>query len=105
MANTQSSPAVGTNSVVVATKEQVASDVGGEIILLSLETGMYYGLGQVGARIWDLLQRPMRAGDIRDTILAEYEVDAERCERDVLALLRDLLDAGLIEVEDSGEAA
>lgn len=100
---TPTDPVVATSSVVVASKEQVASDLAGEVILLSLKTGMYYGLDQVGARIWELLQQPRRVADIRDAIVREYDVDLERCERDVLVLLRNLLKEGLIEVRDASE--
>ena len=31
------------------------NDVGGEAVLLNLETGQYYGLDEVGTRMWSLL--------------------------------------------------
>ena len=96
---------IGTNSVVAATKEQVASDLAGEVILLSLQTGQYYGLDQVGARIWELVQRPTRVADIRDAIVREYQVGLEQCEHDVLDLVRELVTEGLIEVKDASELA
>ena len=97
--------AIAMSSVIVATKDQVSSDLAGETILLSLQTAMYYGLDQVGARIWELVQQPTRVADIRDAIAREYEVELERCERDVLDLLRQLAAEGLIEVRDGTEAA
>jgi hypothetical protein len=62
---------------------------------------MYYGLNPVGARIWALLGTPTRVADIRDTILQGYDVELERCERDVLDLLRELAGRGLIEVRET----
>jgi hypothetical protein len=85
-------------SIVVATKDQVSSDVGGETILLSMQSAMYYGLDSVGARIWELLREPVRVSEIRDVIASEYDVEIERCESDVLAFLRELAAKGLIEV-------
>lgn len=60
-------------------------------------TASYYGLNRVGARIWELVQDPRSIGAIRDAIVAEYEVEPDRCERDVLELLGRLSEAGLIE--------
>jgi len=97
--------AIATSSVVVATNDQVSSDLAGEAIVLSLRTAMYYGLDQVGARIWELVREPTRVADIRDAIASEYDVELERCERDVLDLLRQLATEGLIEVRDGTEAA
>ena len=105
MTSPNANPVVETDSVVAATKDQVASDLAGEVILLSLQTGQYYGLDQVGARIWELVQQPTRVADIRDAIVREYEVGLERCERDVLSLLRGLMTEGLIEVMDASGLA
>lgn len=97
--------AIATSSVVVATKDQVSSDLAGEVIVLSLQTAMYYGVDQVGARIWELLREPTRVTDICDAIAREYEVEPDLCQRDVLEFLRQLAAQGLIEVRDGAEAA
>jgi hypothetical protein len=87
-------------SIVAATKDQVSADLGGETILLSMQSAMYYGLDSVGARIWELLREPVRVSEIRDVIAREYDVEIERCESDVLAFLEELAAKGLIEVSD-----
>ncbi len=92
--------AIRTSSLVVAAPDQVSSDLASEIVILSLQTSRYFGLDRVGARIWDLLKTPARVADIRDAIVGEYEVEPERCERDVLALLQRLADQGLIQIAD-----
>ncbi|HZI26965.1 MAG TPA: PqqD family peptide modification chaperone [Gemmatimonadaceae bacterium] len=89
-------------STVVASERQVSSDLGGEAVILQLESGVYHGLNAVGAAIWALLREPRTVEEIQESILAEFAVDAERCQRDVLALLRELEAAGLIEVLDAG---
>jgi hypothetical protein len=98
------SSGVSLDSVVAASKDQVSSDLGGEAAILDLEAGVYYGLDEVGARIWELIQEPRSAREVRDALLAEYDVEPERCERDVLALLQELADAGLVEVRDENPA-
>jgi hypothetical protein len=101
VASTSTNRVIATTSVVVATDSQVSSDLAGEAIILSLQTGMYYGLNPVGTRIWALLGIPTRVADIRDTIVQRYDVELDRCERDVLDLLRELAARGLIEVSDT----
>jgi hypothetical protein len=90
---------VSGDSTVVAAKDQVSSDLGGEVAILDLKAGVYYGLDAVGARIWSLIQEPRTVNEIRDILLEEYEVEPERCERDLLVLLQRLAEEGLIEVE------
>jgi hypothetical protein len=91
---------VSGDSTVVAAKDQVSSDLGGEVAILDLKAGVYYGLDAVGARIWSLIQEPRTVNEIRDILLEEYEVEPERCERDLLTLLRRLADEGLVEVRN-----
>jgi hypothetical protein len=90
-------------SVVVAAKDQVSSDLAGEAVILNLRTGMYYGLNPVGARIWALLVTPTRVEDIRDTIVQQYDVEVDRCERDVLGVLHQLAAHGLVEKTDAAD--
>lgn len=84
---------------VVANKEQVSCDLGGEAAILNLKTGVYYGLDPVGARIWNLIQEPKGFDEIRGILLKEFDVQPDRCERDLLALLEKLAAEGLIEVK------
>lgn len=85
-------------STVVAGKDQVSCDLAGEVAILHVKKGVYYGLDPVGARIWELIQEPRTLGEVRDAILDEYEVEPERCERDLLALLGRLAEEGLVEI-------
>jgi hypothetical protein len=95
---------VEVNSSVVAAKEQVSSDLAGEAVILDFKSGVYYGLNEVGASIWNLIQEPKTVNEIRDAILEEYEVEPEQCDRDLKELLKQLADKGLIEVRNETAA-
>jgi hypothetical protein len=88
------------NLVVVASEDQISRDLDGEAVILNMKSGVYCGLDEVGARIWQLIQEPINVGRIRDTVLEEYNVESDRCERDVLKLLQKLIDLGLIEIKN-----
>lgn len=85
-------------SIVVATKDQVSTNLENEAVILHLKDGVYFGLNQVGTRTWDLLQTQRTVGMVRDIILEEYEVGPEECEKDLFKLLNELLSKGLIEI-------
>jgi hypothetical protein len=87
-------------SMVVVSQDQVSCDLSGESAILNLKAGVYYGLNEVGTRIWKLIQEPKRVSELRNAILEEYEVEPHRCETDIMALLQDLLGNGLIEVRN-----
>lgn len=83
---------------VKASNDQVSCDLAGEAAILDLQNGIYYGLDPVGARVWELIQTPCDANEIVSQLLDEYDVDATQCQNDVLALLGQLDERGLIEI-------
>jgi Coenzyme PQQ synthesis protein D (PqqD) len=89
---------ISSSATVVATVDQVSRDIGDEAVILGFGEGMYYGLNPVGARVWSLIQEPRVVADVCSAISAEYDVDRDECERDVLELLRELAEENLIEV-------
>lgn len=91
---------ISSHSIVAVCKEQVSSDLDGEEVILSLKSGVYYDLNAVGARIWKLIQQPSAVSDILESLLREYEVEPDRCERDLLALLQELATEGLIKIKN-----
>lgn len=76
--------------------DAVAREVGGETVLLDLASGTYFGLNEVGARIWQLLEDGQSPEKACDLILETYEVERDVLERDTIALLGQLLERGLI---------
>lgn len=86
------------DAIVVVSKNQMASSLGGETVILGMTKGRYYGVGEVGARVWQLIQTPTRLDELKRTIVSEYDVTPERCEADLLQLLEKMLAEGLVEV-------
>jgi hypothetical protein len=75
---------------------QVYADLAGELAILDQGSGIYYGLDPVGARIWSLIAEGYSVFKIRNTLLEEYDVHPEQVETDLITLLGDLNDKGLI---------
>ena len=86
-------------------KIQIAPDVlfqevGGETVLLDLESERYFGLDTVGTRIWALLGEGASIGAVVETLLQEYEVERATLELDVEELIDKLSEAGLVRLGD-----
>ena len=92
------------HSVVVAAEEQVACDLADEVAILDLKSGVYFGLNTVAAYIWHLIQEPKTVTEVHEALVEEYDVEPERCQRDLVALLEELAAKGLIEVKDAADA-
>jgi hypothetical protein len=88
-------------SIVIAAPEQVSCPLGEESAILNLKNTVYYGLNPVGTRVWSLLQQARSVGELRDALLDEYDVEAERCESDLLGLLEKMRSEGLIQVRSA----
>jgi len=76
--------------------EVLSQEVNGETVLLDLEGESYFGLNEVGTRIWQLLQTETTIEDILNTLTDEYDVSRIQLECDVGELLDKLADAGLV---------
>lgn len=71
-------------------------NLAGESVLLKLDTGTYFGLDAVGTRLWHLVAEHGSTALAIDTLLTEYDVDAPRLQKDVAALIDQLLAKGLL---------
>lgn len=76
----------------------LSQEVNGETVLLDLEGESYFGLNEVGTRIWQLLQSEQTVAEALDTLSDEYDVSREQLENDVSELLDKLAEAGLVEL-------
>lgn len=72
----------------------------GSFVLMDVNSGVFYQLGGVAARLWSLWQDDATVMPGLETILDEYGVEREELIRDVQELLRDLLAQNLIIVSD-----
>lgn len=86
--------------MVQVTADQISCDLAGDAAILNLTTGTYFGLDEVGARIWNLIQQPRTVNELKAVLLEEYEVEASRCEADLKSLLAEMAAAGLVELKN-----
>jgi hypothetical protein len=72
-------------------------EMDGDLVMMSIESGDYFGVSGIGPRIWELIETPRSFGELVDTICAEYEVDAETASADLRIFLDQLSENGMIE--------
>lgn len=77
----------------------IAREVAGEMVLLDLASGLYFGLDPVGSRAWQRLSEHAAClTDLVDIIEAEYDAPRAVIEQDLAKLLDHLLERRLIEI-------
>jgi hypothetical protein len=89
---------VNLSSMVCHMPNPVAADVAGETVLMSLERSRCYGLGGIGSEIWSKLVSPVRVADLIEEFSELYEAPPGVIERDVLQMLTQLANEGLIKI-------
>jgi hypothetical protein len=77
----------------------------GGITIFNSHNRRYYTLDAVAALVWKLIQQPKSLNEICEAIMEVFEVETEFCERDLLALLQQMEDEGLIEAERDQKAS
>jgi len=92
-------------STIVVSSQQVTGDLlDGEVAILNLPDGVYYGLNDVGGRVWSLIQQPKTVRELKEILLQEYDVDAEICSKELIDLLQDLDKHGLIIINNDTDS-
>ena len=86
-----------TDTTVLSRREGLmTANMNGSAVMMDITTGKYYNLGEVGGRIWELLEEPMTVTALVKKLTAEYDVSEETCRADILPFLITLLKRGLL---------
>jgi hypothetical protein len=67
-----------------------------EAILLNLNSGVYFGLDEVGTEVWALMPEFDSVRNLARVIADRYSVSMEQCQRDLLDLMQQMLEQGLV---------
>ena len=88
---------INPQTLLARSNQVLFSEVDGDVTMMSVENGKYYSLKEVGARIWALLEQPMSPEQICNQLMVEYRVDRERCEGEVIRVMRQMASEGIVE--------
>jgi hypothetical protein len=86
---------------IALSPDVISQEVSGETVLLDLDSENYFGLDEVGTRIWQLIKETNDLNSIYNTLLDEYEVSGERLQQDLTVLLTEIEGLGLIVLKDA----
>jgi hypothetical protein len=75
------------------------AEIGDEVVALRPDGGTCFSFSTIAADVWKSLATPKGFEELRDELLATYDVGADECSRDLRALLDDLAEQGLIREE------
>ncbi|MCL7959679.1 MAG: PqqD family protein [marine benthic group bacterium] len=85
--------------------QNVWSGLGEEVVILDLASSSYLGLDDVAAAVWGALAEPRTVGELEALLSAGYEVDPAELSRDLRSFLTDLIDRGLVVLDEEDSQA
>jgi hypothetical protein len=74
----------------------VAQQAAGQWVLLDVSTGQYFGLDQIGGRIWQLCDGTRSVRQIAEVVCDEYDAAGQSVEDDVAGLVSELVGESLL---------
>ena len=75
----------------------IGREVAGEMVLLDLASGLYFGLDPVGSAVWERLsQGPCSIAELTDVIEAQFDAPRDRIEADLATLFAQLTEKQLV---------
>ncbi len=85
------------NESVCVPENVLFRELEGESVILSLDNETYYGLDDVGTRMWLQLTTQPTVQDAYNALLHEYEVEPDELQNDLARLVSELVAAGLLD--------
>ena len=82
-------------------QDLVFNDIDGEVVLLNVKTGKYFGMDAIGSRIWQLIDEPKTLAELVQTLTKEYDVSESQCSKDTEVFLNRLADDELLEAHEA----
>ncbi len=85
-------------STIHRTQGLLAAEMDGEVVLLNVERGNYYGLDDIASDIWNRLEQPATIRHLCAALSADYDADPATIEDDVRRWAEEMHKNGLIEI-------
>ena len=86
------------STVLVRREDLIAQEIEGELVMLDMKSGHYFGLDPIASAIWKCMDSPISFKNLCQSLMQEYAVSEEQCIEDVSVFLSDLLDKELVEL-------
>lgn len=82
--------------VVRNDKKYITSPIGDEIVMMSMESGNYIGINEVGAVIWNKLEQPMTIKEVINYLLSIYDITEDACTEKTVKHIADMANQEMV---------
>ena len=89
---------MNTESVIERVQDLMSTPVNEEMVFLNPASDNYVAIDAVGRRIWEVLEHPVRFGDLVDFVAAEFDGGRQQIEGDIAEFVSELQREGMVRV-------
>lgn len=83
-------------SNVMLNDRMVSALIDGEMVMMDMDSGSYFGLNSVGTYIWELLKEKRKIEEIADAVVRTFDVEKETSDKELVEFLEKLLEENLL---------
>jgi len=84
-------------------QDLISNEIEGELVMMNLKSGKYFGLNLISTRIWELIEKPVSLQQLVSQMSDEYKVTQEKCEEEVSEFILQLKDLKMVKVYDEDQ--
>jgi len=77
----------------------IASKIDNETVMMDIDFEKYYGLEEVGTRVWELLETQTSFDQLCEKLVCEFDVSIEQCKTDVIPFILDLIEQKMLSIQ------
>lgn len=85
--------------VAIRAANNVAAQVGEDVVLLDMDSGSYHQLNVSGASIWEMMDAPIAVSELCARLAARFDVDPVTCRMAVSQFLQQMQAKGLVRIQ------
>lgn len=85
-----------TEQTICRRQDVLSAPIDEQLLIMSVEHGLYFSFNPVAARIWELLEAPMTEEALVQQLIAEYDVEIQACRQQVVQFLDELKKRNLL---------
>lgn len=83
---------------IVISPDVLCQELDGEMVILDMKSGQYFGIDAIGCKIWKMLEEKVCPDKIVDNFLDEYDVLPDICCQHVYSFIDHLQQGDLISI-------
>ena len=85
-------------------EDVLISGLQSESVILNLDSERYFGLDEVGTRMMSVLTSADSIQAAYETLLEEYDVESEVLRMDLISIIEQMIEKGLVEITSEQKA-